>query len=219
MDMSEGSSQLPNENKRGRKNVMWTLDMEKCLVKTLVFQANEGLKIDKGFKEHAYTAHPDAKGLRGKSIELLDESTIICGTYQATRQWVRTPRAVNSQRQSDTIEQDVTRSSGVGPSQKSGKQTTHSRNTKLLNNTLGKVATTMGEIATAIKLSHNIVDEDEMSQIVDEMEGLDDTTRVLALEYLNDNPTNAKTFMKLKTDAKRSFFLFRHLSDFIERRS
>ncbi|KAI8551165.1 hypothetical protein RHMOL_Rhmol06G0163900 [Rhododendron molle] len=38
------------------KNIVWTEEMDKRLIWELVHQANEGYKVDKGFKDHAYTA-------------------------------------------------------------------------------------------------------------------------------------------------------------------
>lgn len=57
MDQFEEQSQTGNEKK---KNTMWTQEMDKCLIEALVYQCNEGNKIDKGFKEVAYTAAANA---------------------------------------------------------------------------------------------------------------------------------------------------------------
>ncbi|KAL7236131.1 hypothetical protein ACSBR1_019407 [Camellia fascicularis] len=39
--------------KRG-KNIVWSKEMDECLILELVHQANEGYKVDKGFKDQAY---------------------------------------------------------------------------------------------------------------------------------------------------------------------
>lgn len=54
MEQFEDPSQNTNDQKK--KNTMWTQEMDKCLIEALVLQCNEGNKIDKGFKEVAYTA-------------------------------------------------------------------------------------------------------------------------------------------------------------------
>ncbi|KAF5949095.1 hypothetical protein HYC85_015052 [Camellia sinensis] len=138
------------DGKKRGKNIVWSKEMDKCLTLELVHQANEGYKVDKGFKDQAYiaacsslnssfnlslsrehcvnhlktikkkyrlvhemlsksgfswnpmtkivecsdqvwttyvAANPDAKGLRGKKIEMLDELSIVCGNDQATGEW------------------------------------------------------------------------------------------------------------------------------------
>ncbi|KAF8404708.1 hypothetical protein HHK36_009596 [Tetracentron sinense] len=266
-----------SDNTRTRKNTIWSPEMDKCLVESLVIQANEGLKIDKGFKEHAYTvtrniincrfvldlanhhiinrmktirkkyrvikdmlsasgfawneisktiecdddAHPDAKGMRGKPIEMLDELSIVCGVDQATGQWARIPSDVNARRQMETQEP----SDGSfpmmqpGSSHHSGKRTKRSKNIEAVNETVGVVAHTMGRLAEAIERIHNVVNDEALVQKVEELEGVDEATRVIALEFLNDNPSKAKTFMQLSSNERRSFFIFRHLSDYGVRRS
>ncbi|KAF8379719.1 hypothetical protein HHK36_029165 [Tetracentron sinense] len=295
-----------SDNTRTRKNTIWSPEMDKCLVESLVIQANEGLKIDKGFKEHAYTvtrniincrfvldlanhhiinrmktirkkyrvikdmlsasgfawneisktiecdddAHPDAKGMRGKPIEMLDELSIVCGVDQATGQWARIPSDVNARRQMETQEpsdgsfpmmqpgfDDYTEGDGVdsfpymgrtssrpvesnttGSSHHSGKRTKRSKNIEAVNETMGVVAHTMGRLAEAIERIHNVVNDEALVQKVEELEGVDEATRVIALEFLNDNPSKAKTFMQLSSNERRSFFIFRHLSDYGVRR-
>ncbi|KAG5564519.1 hypothetical protein RHGRI_000638 [Rhododendron griersonianum] len=54
MEQFEDPSQSTNDQKK--KNTMWTQEIDKCLIEALVLQCNEGNKIDKGFKEVAYTA-------------------------------------------------------------------------------------------------------------------------------------------------------------------
>ncbi|KAF5951199.1 hypothetical protein HYC85_009143 [Camellia sinensis] len=144
--------------KRG-KNIVWSKEMDKCLILEVVHQANEGYKVDKGFKDQAYVAacsslnssfnlflsckhyvnclktikkkyrlvqemlsksgfslnpmtkmvecsdqvwttyvaaNPDAKELRGKKIEMLDELSIVCGNDQATGEWACSAKDVNA---------------------------------------------------------------------------------------------------------------------------
>lgn len=53
-------------DKRG-KNVMWTIDMDKCLFECLCHQVFEGLKIPHGFKYPAYTTAVQALNIQFKS--------------------------------------------------------------------------------------------------------------------------------------------------------
>ncbi|KAI8019293.1 Uncharacterized protein LOK49_LG04G03878 [Camellia lanceoleosa] len=158
MEAHESQQPIGDGKKRG-KNIVWFKEMGKCLILELVHQANEGYKVDKGFKDQAYVAacsslnssfnlslsrehcvnrlktikkkfrlvqemlsksgfswnpmtkmvecsdqvwttyvaaNPDAKGLRGKKIEMLDELSIVCGNDQATGEWACSGKDVNA---------------------------------------------------------------------------------------------------------------------------
>lgn len=43
-------------------------------------------------------AHPDARGFRGKQIEMYDELKIVCGNYQVPSRWARMTASVNGTR-------------------------------------------------------------------------------------------------------------------------
>ncbi|KAL7206161.1 hypothetical protein ACSBR2_018969 [Camellia fascicularis] len=158
MEAHESQQPIGDGKKRG-KNIVWSKEMDKCLILKLVHQANEGYKVDKGFKDQAYVAacsslnssfnlslsrkhcvnrletikkkfrlvqemlsksgfswnpmtkmvecsdqvwttyvaaNPDAKGLRGKKIEMLDELSIVCGNDQATGEWACSGKDANA---------------------------------------------------------------------------------------------------------------------------
>ncbi|KAF8392275.1 hypothetical protein HHK36_022617 [Tetracentron sinense] len=137
-------------------------------------------------------AHPDAKGMRGKLIEMLNELSIVCGADQATGQTSSRPMESNT----------------IGSSHHSGKRTKRS-----------VVAHAIGRLAEAIERIHNVVNDEALVQKIEELEGVDEATSVIALEFLNDNPMKAKTFMQLSSNERRSFLIFRHLSDYGVRRS
>ncbi|KAF8376656.1 hypothetical protein HHK36_031678 [Tetracentron sinense] len=109
-------------------------------------------------------------------------------------------------------------SNTTGSSHHSGKRTKRSKNIEAVNETMGVVAHTMGRLAEAIERIHNVVNDEALVQKVEELEGVDEATRVIALEFLNENPSKAKTFMQLSSNERRSFFIFRHLSDYGVRR-
>ncbi|XP_059625987.1 uncharacterized protein LOC132269018 [Cornus florida] len=43
-------------------------------------------------------ANPDAKGLRGKKIDMLDELAIVCGNDYATREWANSAKDINAKK-------------------------------------------------------------------------------------------------------------------------
>ncbi|CAL5415576.1 unnamed protein product [Camellia sinensis] len=117
MEAHESQQPIGDGKKRG-KNIVWSKEMDKCLILELMHQANEGYKVDKGFKDQAYIemlsksgfswnpmtkmvecsdqANPNAKGLQGKRIEMLDELSIVCGNDQATGEWACSAKDVNA---------------------------------------------------------------------------------------------------------------------------
>ncbi|XP_028098225.1 uncharacterized protein At2g29880-like [Camellia sinensis] len=48
------SQQPTGDGKKRGKNIVWSKEMDKCLILELVHQANKGYKVDKGFKDQAY---------------------------------------------------------------------------------------------------------------------------------------------------------------------
>ncbi|XP_057976237.1 uncharacterized protein At2g29880 isoform X2 [Malania oleifera] len=46
-------------------------------------------------------AHPDARGFRGKQIEMYDELKIVCGNYQAPSRWARMTGNINGSQPTD----------------------------------------------------------------------------------------------------------------------
>ncbi|KAF8391560.1 hypothetical protein HHK36_023866 [Tetracentron sinense] len=155
-------------------------------------------------------------GMRGKSIEMLDELNIVCGVDQATGQWARdgidsSPYVVRTS--SRPMESNTT-----GSSHQSGKRTKRSKNIKAVNETMGVVTHTIRRLIEAIEPIHNVVNDEALVQEVEKLEEVDEATCVIALEFLNDNPTKAKTFMQFSSNERRLFFIFRHLSDYGIRR-
>ncbi|CAK9183453.1 unnamed protein product [Ilex paraguariensis] len=73
--MEQDESQtLPGDWKKKGKNVVWSKEMDRCLILELVLQANEGYKVDKGFKDHAYTV---ALSAMNQVLTFLSVETIV----------------------------------------------------------------------------------------------------------------------------------------------
>ncbi|XP_028120066.1 uncharacterized protein LOC114317529 [Camellia sinensis] len=53
MEAHESQQPIGDGKKRGN-NIVWSKEMDKCLILELMHQANEGYKVDKGFKDQAY---------------------------------------------------------------------------------------------------------------------------------------------------------------------
>ncbi|KAF8396361.1 hypothetical protein HHK36_017978 [Tetracentron sinense] len=104
---------------------------------------------------------------------------------------------------SDIVEPILSRAA-EGSSHQGGKRTKCSKNIEAVNETMGVVTHTMGRLAEAIKRIHNVVNDEALVQKVEELEGVDEATCVMALEFLNDNPMKEKTFMQLSSNERRS---------------
>ncbi|XP_057469048.1 uncharacterized protein LOC130758224 [Actinidia eriantha] len=61
-------------------------------------------------------AHPDARGFRGKQIEMYDELKIVCGNYQAPSRWERMTRNMNGSRQTEFRNYEEDSASFLSPS-------------------------------------------------------------------------------------------------------
>ncbi|KAL6989763.1 hypothetical protein U1Q18_015514 [Sarracenia purpurea var. burkii] len=61
-------------------------------------------------------AHPDARGFRGKQIEMYDELKIVCGNYQAPSRWARMTGDMNGSRQTEFKNYEEDSASFLSPS-------------------------------------------------------------------------------------------------------
>ncbi|KAF5952429.1 hypothetical protein HYC85_010373 [Camellia sinensis] len=61
-------------------------------------------------------AHPDARGFRGKQIEMYDELKIVCGIYQAPSRWARMTGNTNGSRQTEIKNYEDDSASFLSPS-------------------------------------------------------------------------------------------------------
>ncbi|GFS38963.1 hypothetical protein Acr_00g0060530 [Actinidia rufa] len=61
-------------------------------------------------------AHPDARGFRGKQIEMYDELKIVCGNYQVPSYWERMTGNMNGSRQTEFRNYEEDSASFLSPS-------------------------------------------------------------------------------------------------------
>ncbi|KAF8407143.1 hypothetical protein HHK36_006269 [Tetracentron sinense] len=118
-------------------------------------------------------AHLDAKGMREKSIEMLDELSIVCGTDQATGH-------LDDYIEGDGIDSSPyagrrslrpVESNTTGSSHQGDKRTKRSKNIEAVNETMSVVAHTMGRLVEAIERIHNVVNDEALVQKDEELEG------------------------------------------------
>ncbi|XP_052192342.1 uncharacterized protein At2g29880 [Diospyros lotus] len=60
--------------------------------------------------------HPDARGFRGKQIEMYDELKIVCGNYQAPSRWARMTGNINGSQQAEFKNYEEDSASFLSPS-------------------------------------------------------------------------------------------------------
>ncbi|KAL2337289.1 hypothetical protein Fmac_011735 [Flemingia macrophylla] len=283
------------------RNVVWSIAMDKCLIKALAAQAKSGNKIDKCFNENAYTAacvavntrfnlnlnnqkvinrlktikkrykvmkdmlsqdgfgwnpntnmiecdsdelwknyvaaHPDARGLRGKQIEMYDELKIVCGNYQAPSRWTKMKsgnHAMDMKNCDDLMDMkncEDESASFVSPSSEDMSETdgTESftghpefgqmpdgfqelpkrpRVSDSLQDALMTVASSIRRLADAMEQSKCSFDASELLQAVMEIEGLEEGRQMYAFEYLNADPVKARAFLTYNARMRKTY-LFR----------
>ncbi|KAI8007687.1 L10-interacting MYB domain-containing protein [Camellia lanceoleosa] len=277
------SQQPTGDGKKRGKNIVWSKEMDKCLILELVHQANEGYKVDKGFKDQAYVvacsslnssfnlffsrehcvnrlktikkkfrlvqemlsksglswnpmtkmvecsdqvwttyvaANPDAKRLRGKKIEMLDELSIVCGNDQATGEWACSGKDVNANYSKKTNDSEDEYSHLFDPidnmrnyrsSKTVTEQSKKSKGAELVAETMVAVATNMVRLADAYEKSKPCIDYLELYKAVMDVEELDINSRMTAFEYLNGDPITARAFLIYPQDM-HYLFLIRQLS-------
>ncbi|XP_022992668.1 uncharacterized protein LOC111488942 isoform X1 [Cucurbita maxima] len=182
-------------------------------------------------------AHPDARGLRGKPIEMYDELNIVCGNYQAPSRWtkmkdgnrplqvrnfVEESASFHSPSSEDLSETDDTESY-TGPSEyaelpngsqdplPNSPQRQHPkrpRASEALQDAMLAVASSIRRLADAMELSKHSIDANELLEAVMEIDGLEEAKQMYAFEYLNANPVKARAFLTYNA-RMRKIYLFR----------
>lgn len=180
-------------------------------------------------------AHPDARGFRGKQIEMYDELKIVCGNYQAPSRWAKTkdgshPTEIknceddsasflspSSEEASDT---DGTESYTGSPKYiPDGSQDPplvpplrqlpkRPRGSDALQDAMLAVASSIRRLADAMERSKTAINASELLQAVMEIDGLEEAKQMYAFEYLNADPIKARAFMTYDP-RMRKIYLFR----------
>lgn len=180
-------------------------------------------------------AHPDARGFRGKQIEIYDELKIGCGNYQAPSRWAKTkdgshPAEIrnceddsasflspSSEEASDT---DGTESYTGSPEyMPDGSQDPplvpplrqlpkRPRGSDALQDAMLAVASSIRKLADAMERSKTAINASELLQAVMEIDGLEEAKQMYAFEYLNADPIKARAFMTYDP-RMRKIYLFR----------
>ncbi|GLT74546.1 hypothetical protein SLA2020_463340 [Shorea laevis] len=181
-------------------------------------------------------AHPDARGFRGKQIEMYDELRIVCGNYQAPSRWAKMKDGNNpagsrnydedstsflspsSEEQGDT---DGTESySGTQENVQDDNQDPpmfeplrqlpkRPRNSDAaLQEALLTVAASIRYLADAVERSKTAINPTELLDAVMEIDGLEESKQMYAFEYLNADPVKARAFMTYDV-RMRKIYLFR----------
>uniref|UniRef100_A0A2N9HSW8 Myb/SANT-like domain-containing protein n=1 Tax=Fagus sylvatica TaxID=28930 RepID=A0A2N9HSW8_FAGSY len=168
-------------------------------------------------------AHPDAKGFRGKQIEMYDELKIVCGNYQAPSRWAKMK---DGSHQTDFRNCDDESASYLSPSSEDLSDTdgTESyngtleyaqmpdgtqdpplaqplrqlpkwpRGSEVLQDAMLTVASSIRRLADAMERSKCSIDSHELLQAVMELDGLEEAKQMYAFEYLNADPVKARAF-------------------------
>lgn len=180
-------------------------------------------------------AHPDARGFRGKQIEMYDELKIVCGNYQAPSRWAKTkdgnhPTEVKnceddsasflSPSSEDLSDTDGTESySGPPEYMPDGSQDPppvpplrqlpkRSRGSDALQDAMLAVASSIRRLADAMERNKTAINASELLEAVMEIDGLEEAKQMYAFEYLNADPIKARAFMTYNP-RMRKIYLFR----------
>ncbi|XP_030965060.1 uncharacterized protein At2g29880 [Quercus lobata] len=182
-------------------------------------------------------AHPDARGFRGKQIEMYDELKIVCGNYQAPSRWAKMKDgshptdfrncdddsvsylSPSSEELSDT---DGTESYTGTPEYAQMPDGTQdppmaqplrqipkrSRGSEALQDAMLAVASSIRRLADSMERSKCSIDSHELLQAVMEIDGLEEAKQMYAFEYLNADPVKARAFLTYNP-RMRKMYLFR----------
>ncbi|KAJ8774216.1 hypothetical protein K2173_009647 [Erythroxylum novogranatense] len=176
--------------------------------------------------------HPNARGIRGKQIDMYDELKIVCGNYQAPSRWAKMKDGNHPVRHyedyasfispssEDVCETDGTESY-TGPQdylqdgcqdpplpQPLRQLPKRTRSSEVLQDALMSVASSIRHLADAMEHSKTSINATELLQVVMEIDGLEEAKQMYAFEYLNADPTKARAFMTYNT-RMRKIYLFR----------
>ncbi|MBA0692347.1 hypothetical protein Goari_009918 [Gossypium aridum] len=179
-------------------------------------------------------AHPDAKGFRGKQIEMYDELKIVCGNYQAPSRWAKMKdgsypmgyknfeedsASFVSPSSDDLSDTDGTESySGQPEYLHEGSQDPpvmeplrqlpkRPRESDVLQEAMLAVASSIRRLADAMDQSKTAINPSELLQAVLEIDGLEEAKQMYAFEYLNADPIKARAFMTYNV-RMRKMYLF-----------
>ncbi|XP_021826984.1 uncharacterized protein LOC110767652 [Prunus avium] len=182
-------------------------------------------------------AHPDARGIQGKQIEMYDELKIVCGNYQAPSRWAKMKDGGHpsdmknceddstsflSPSSDDLSETDGTESYS-GPDEYTkmpdGSQDPpliqplrqlpkRPRGSEALQDAMMAVASSIRRLADAMEQRKYSIDASELLKAVMEIDGLEEAKQMYAFEYLNADPVKARAFMAYNAQM-RKLYLFR----------
>lgn len=182
-------------------------------------------------------AHPNARGLRGKQIEMYDELKIVCGNYQAPSHWAKRKSGTHlmdmknfedeaasfvSPSSEDMSETDGTESyTGIPEfdqipdgfqeppvAQPVRQLPKRPRNSDALQEALMTVASSIRRLADAMEQSKCSFDASELLHAVMEIDGLEEGKQMYAFEYLNADPVKARAFLTYNARMRKTY-LFR----------
>ncbi|KAJ1428313.1 Myb/SANT-like domain [Sesbania bispinosa] len=183
------------------------------------------------------SAHPDARGFRGKQIEMYDELKIVCGNYQAPSRWAKMKNGGHlmdikncedestsfvSPSSEDKSETDGTESYTGSPEygqmpdgfqeppvvQPPRQLPKRPRGSNAVEDALMTMASSLRRLADAMEQSKYSVDATELLQAVMEVDGLEEGKRMYAFEYLNADPVKARAFLTYNA-RMRKIYLFK----------
>ncbi|CAK9142034.1 unnamed protein product [Ilex paraguariensis] len=148
-----------------------------------------------------FKTNPDAKGLRGKGIDMIDELAIVCGNDQAIGEWACSGKDINGNfsRQMDVSDDEYT--------------PVFDHNENMVVDDLGdiEVANNMARLVDAYKKSKLCVNYSYLYKAVMDVEALDIDSRMTSFEYLNADLIKARVFL-IYPEEMRYLFLIRHLA-------
>ncbi|KAK7401406.1 hypothetical protein VNO78_12849 [Psophocarpus tetragonolobus] len=183
------------------------------------------------------SAHPDARGFRGKQIEMYDQLKIVCGNYQAPSHWAKMKSGSHlmdmkncedesasfvSPSSEEMSETDGTESYSATPEfgqipdgfqeppvvQPVRQLPKRPRDSDALQDALMTVASSIRRLADAMEQSKCTFDASELLQAVMEIEGLEEGKQMYAFEYLNADPVKARAFLTYNARMRKTY-LFR----------
>ncbi|KAL4336196.1 hypothetical protein GQ457_07G019300 [Hibiscus cannabinus] len=180
-------------------------------------------------------AHPDAKGFRGKKIEMYDELKIVCGNHQAPSRWAKMKDGSHptgyknfeedsasfvSPSSNDLSDTDGTKSySGQPEYLHEGSQDPpvtepprqlpkRPHEADSLQEAMLAVASSIRRLADAMDRTKATINPSELLQAVMEINGLEEAKQMYAFEYLNADPIKARAFLAYNVRMRKTY-LFR----------
>ncbi|XVF82504.1 hypothetical protein PTKIN_Ptkin16aG0054400 [Pterospermum kingtungense] len=205
--------------------ILMLLDMHHLFVKVLLITY-----------KYIEQAHPDARGFRGKQIEMYDELKIVCGNYQAPSRWAKMKDRSQPTRyknfeedsasylspSSDDLSDTDGTESYTGPpeylqdvsqdppimEEPVRQHPKRPRGSDSLQEAMLAVASSIRRLADAMEQSKTTINTTELLQAVMEIDGLEEAKQMYAFEYLNADPIKARAFMTYNVRMRKTY-LFR----------